>query len=84
MKKNKSWKFTDESTVTFQSSVSGPGEFGLRLKILTGAPFAIQYRRGSGHFVTEMSRRSGLFVVYNVPIGHFRSKWDILGVKETF
>ena len=25
-----SWKFTDESSVTFQSSVSGPGEFGLR------------------------------------------------------
>ena len=24
-----SWKFTDESSVTFQSSVSGPGEFGL-------------------------------------------------------
>ena len=31
MKKNMSWKFTDESFVTFQSSVSGPGEFGLRL-----------------------------------------------------
>ena len=30
MKKNTSWKFTDESSVTFQSSVSGPGEFGLR------------------------------------------------------
>ena len=29
MKKNKSWKFTDESSITFQSSVSGPGEFGL-------------------------------------------------------
>ena len=28
MKKNTSWKFTDESSVTFQSSVSGPGEFG--------------------------------------------------------
>ena len=29
MKKNTSWKFTDESSVTFQSSISGPGEFGL-------------------------------------------------------
>ena len=29
MKKNTSWKFTDESSVTFQSSVSGAGEFGL-------------------------------------------------------
>ena len=28
MKKNTSWKFTDESSVTFQSSVSRPGEFG--------------------------------------------------------
>ena len=31
MKKNPSWKFTDESSVTFQSSISGPGEFGLGL-----------------------------------------------------
>ena len=29
MKKNMSWKFTDELSVTFQSSVSGVGEFGL-------------------------------------------------------
>ena len=29
MKKNTSWKFTDESSVTFQASVSGTGEFGL-------------------------------------------------------
>ena len=29
MKKNTSWKM-DESSVTFQSSVSGPGEFGHR------------------------------------------------------
>ena len=29
MKKNTSWKFTDESSVTFQSSIRGPGEFGL-------------------------------------------------------
>ena len=28
MEKNLSWKFTDESSATFQSSVSGPGEFG--------------------------------------------------------
>ena len=28
MKKNTSWKFTDELSVTFQSSVSGAGEFG--------------------------------------------------------
>ena len=28
MKKNTSWTFTDESSVTFQSSVSGAGEFG--------------------------------------------------------
>ena len=32
MKKNTSWKFTDELSVTFQSSVSGAGEFGQRLK----------------------------------------------------
>ena len=31
MKKNTSWKFMDELSVTFQSSVSGPGEFGLKL-----------------------------------------------------
>ena len=31
MKKNTSWKFTDESSVTFQSSVSRAGEFGLRI-----------------------------------------------------
>ena len=30
MKKKTSWKFTDESSVTFQLSVSGPGEFGIR------------------------------------------------------
>ena len=30
MKKNMSWKFTDESSVTFQLSVSGAGEFGLK------------------------------------------------------
>ena len=30
MKKNTSWKFTDVSYVTFQSSISGPGEFSLR------------------------------------------------------
>ena len=32
IKKNTSWKFTDESSITFQSSVRGPGEFGLYLK----------------------------------------------------
>ena len=31
MKKNTSWKFTDESSVTFQSPVSGPGESGLSI-----------------------------------------------------
>ena len=30
MKKNTSWKFMDESSITFQSSVSGLGEFGLK------------------------------------------------------
>ena len=34
MKKNTSWKVTDELSVTFQSSVSGAGEFGLKKKIL--------------------------------------------------
>ena len=29
MKKNMSWKFADELSVTFQLSVSGAGEFGL-------------------------------------------------------
>ena len=29
MKKNMSWKFTDELSVTFQLSISGAGEFGL-------------------------------------------------------
>ena len=33
MKKNTSCKFTDESSVTFQSSVSGRGEFGLRISM---------------------------------------------------
>ena len=37
MKKNTSWKFTDESSVTFQSSVSGPSEFGLYLAWLKHA-----------------------------------------------
>ena len=32
MKKNTSWKFTDESSVTFQSSICGAGEFGLNMK----------------------------------------------------
>ena len=31
MNKNTSWKITDESSVTFQLSVSGAGEFGLRI-----------------------------------------------------
>ena len=30
MKKKTSWKFMDEISVTFQSSVSGAGEFGLK------------------------------------------------------
>ena len=30
-RKNTSWKFMDESSVTFQWSISGPGEFGLGL-----------------------------------------------------
>ena len=34
MKKNTSWKFTDESSVTFQSSVSEAGEFGLFKKYI--------------------------------------------------
>ena len=29
MKENTSWKIMDESSVTFQLSISGPGEFGL-------------------------------------------------------
>ena len=29
IKKETSWKFTDESSITFQSSVSGASEFGL-------------------------------------------------------
>ena len=41
MKKNTSWKFTDELSVTFQLSVSGAGEFGLNLKAILGK---IQYR----------------------------------------
>ena len=32
MKKNTSWKFTDEWSVTIQSSISGPGEFGHSIK----------------------------------------------------
>ena len=35
MKKNTSWKFMDELSVTFQSSVSGTDEFGLRNYDLT-------------------------------------------------
>ena len=33
-RKTLSWKFTDELSITFQSSVSGPGEFGLWHKLL--------------------------------------------------
>ena len=32
MKKNTSWKFTDELSITFQLSVSGAGEFGLSME----------------------------------------------------
>ena len=32
MKKNTTWKFTDESSVTIQSSISGPSEFGHSIK----------------------------------------------------
>ena len=42
MKKNTSWKFTDELSVTFQSSISGPGEFGLKFKqLFTSIDFII-------------------------------------------
>ena len=34
MKKNMSWKFTDELSITFQSSLSGPGEFGLYSRLI--------------------------------------------------
>ena len=36
MKKNTSWKFTDELSVTFQLSVSGVGEFGLSSMYVEG------------------------------------------------
>ena len=42
MKKNLSLKFTDESSVTFQSSVSGPGEFGPCLTLFWTNVFATQ------------------------------------------
>ena len=38
MKKNTSWKFTNGSSVTFQSSVSGPGEFGQSTNLLLRRP----------------------------------------------
>ena len=45
MEKNTSWKLTDELSETFQSSVSGAGEFGLRnvpnKKIILELPIAI-------------------------------------------
>ena len=41
MKKNTSWKFTDELSVTFQSSVTGAGEFGLGLIMMYGT-YSIQ------------------------------------------
>ena len=34
MKKNMSWKFMDESSVTFQLSISGLGEFGLSIYVV--------------------------------------------------
>ena len=43
MKKNTSWKFTDESSVTFQLSVSGPGEFGLGIYSALVATFLLLY-----------------------------------------
>ena len=36
MKKNTSWKFTDELSITFQLSVSGAGEFGLNYVSVEG------------------------------------------------
>ena len=41
MKKNTSWKFTDESSITFQSSISGAGEFGhnLQSELINGKMF---------------------------------------------
>ena len=41
MKKNMSWKFTDETSVTFQSSVSGVGEFGLSILLLDNTEIKI-------------------------------------------
>ena len=43
MKKNMSSKFMDESSVTFHSSVSGPGEFGLTLKYLKRKSVSLAY-----------------------------------------
>ena len=58
MKKNTSWKFTDELSVTFQLSVSGPGEFGLRQIIY------IECRKNSldFYYMLIMDGGGGLFV----------------------
>ncbi len=47
MKKNTSWKFTDELSVTFQSSVSGAGEFGLCL-FYRERVYALNFEDGVG------------------------------------
>ena len=58
MKKNTSWKFTDESSVTFQSSLSGAGEFGPSPIVLptTGGPLIV-WKMGLGespHYAKHM------------------------------
>ena len=65
MKKNMSWKFTDESSVTFQSSVSGPGEFGQGTYLQTDFQLPIQIDRyfASWLFVLKMIPSSS--IIYN-------------------
>ena len=43
MKKNTTWKFTDELSVTFQLSISGAGEFGLYLHTISNKLFPINF-----------------------------------------
>ena len=58
MKKNTSWKFTDELSVTFQSSVSGVGEFGLNINTFSFKYFwhirVIAFPKRCLYWITEL------------------------------
>ena len=51
MKKNTSWKFTDELSVTFQLSISGAGEFGQTICDFFKLHFFLDFRFVYGRYL---------------------------------